>query len=77
MARVNYVTVDHKEYLAPFSFDKAPKSGLERNVRELLEEVSNITMYQRAVQNLGLDTGILPVSGMKKEVIEQAMEILR
>lgn len=45
VTNVNYTTVAHRDYLAPFDFDKAPKSKIERNARDLLEEVANITMY--------------------------------
>ena len=45
VTNVNYTTVAHSDYLAPFDFDKAPKSKIERNTRDLLEEVANITMY--------------------------------
>lgn len=45
VTNVNYTTVAHHDYLAPFDFDKAPKSKIERNARDLLEEVANITMY--------------------------------
>ena len=45
LARVNYVTVDHKEYLAPFDYEKCPQSSLKSHIRDLFEEVANITMY--------------------------------
>lgn len=45
LSKVAYVTVAHKDYLAPFDFDNCPKSKLEKNTRKLLEEVANVTMY--------------------------------
>lgn len=50
LAKVNYVTVAHQDYLAPFDYKKCPASKLERNTRKLLEEIANITMYQRAIR---------------------------
>jgi len=44
---------------------------------ELLEEVANITMYQKAMNQLGLDTEMLPISGVRKETILKAKDLLR
>ena len=77
LAQVTYVTVAHQDYLAPFDFEKCAKSKLEKNVRQLLEEVANITMYQKAMNQLGLDTETLPISGVSKEVILKAKDFLR
>jgi len=69
IARVNYVTVSHKDYLAPFDFKIAPKSKLERNVQNLIEEIGNVTMYMKAMTGLNIDTEVMPISGIKKDVI--------
>ena len=71
------MTVAHQDYLAPFDFEKCAKSKVEKNVRELLEEVANVSMYQKAMVSMGLDTEVLPVSGMSKEAIHQAKDLLR
>lgn len=49
LARINYLTSKHQDYLAPFDFKKCPKSKIEKNCRNLLEEVGNVTMYQKAM----------------------------
>ena len=49
LAKVNYITVNYKDYLAPFDYEKCPKSRLQPALFELFEEVSNVTMYQRAM----------------------------
>lgn len=66
LAKVTYVTVAHQDYLAPFDYKKCPDSKLERNTRKLLEEVANITMYQRAFRQMGFDTEMIPISGLSK-----------
>lgn len=76
LAKVAYVTVSHQDYLAPFDFEKCPKSKLGRNERQLLEEVANVTMYQRAMKDLGLDISALPISCLTKEAIEKARILL-
>lgn len=45
ISKVNYVTVAHQDYLAPFDFENCPRSKLGKHQRQLLEEVANITMY--------------------------------
>lgn len=77
ITKVNYATVKHEDYLAPFDYDKCCKSRLDKNVRQLIEEVSNVTMYQKAMNNLGFDKDLLPFSGVTKETIEKAKEILK
>ena len=69
MARVNYVTVDYKDYLSPFDLEKCPKSRLSKELFDLFEEISNVTMYQRAMNNFGLDSNVMPFSAVKKDVL--------
>lgn len=77
LTQVVYRSVAHQDYLAPFSFEKSPNSKLGADTRELLEEISNITMYRKAMTNLGLDTEALPISGLSKETLGKAGDILK
>ena len=77
IARVSYSTVKHQDYLAPFDYDKAPKSKAQKEIRDLFEEISNVTMYQRAMGQLGLDEEMLPISGITRDIIQKAMDILK
>jgi len=45
ITKVSYVNVDVKQYLAPFDYDKIPKSKMDKQLFELFEEIANITMY--------------------------------
>ena len=72
LTRVNYVTVNFKDYLQPFDYDKCPKSKLGQEIFDLYEEISNVTMYQKAITQFGIDTEILPFSGVKKESLIEA-----
>lgn len=53
--RINYVTVNIKDYLQPFDYDKCPKSKLSQEIFDLFEEISNVTMYQKAIMGFGID----------------------
>jgi hypothetical protein len=45
LSKVNYITVDYKDYLAPFDYEKCPKTRINKSIYELFEEICNITMY--------------------------------
>lgn len=77
IARVKYDTVKHKEYLAPFDYKKAPQSALEKNKRNLLEEITNFTMYQKAMGDFGIDQEVLPFAKIEKQSLTEAMEVLK
>jgi len=48
--------VKHEDYLAPFDFENcANPSGLPKSVEDLVEEISNVSLYQRAIKLLGID----------------------
>ena len=54
--QVNYSNVKHEDYLAPFDFENcANPSGLPKSVEDLVEEISNVSLYQRAIKLLGID----------------------
>lgn len=77
LARVNYVTVDNLEYLVPFDYQICPDSKLETSVRELFEEVANVTMYTRAMSSAGVDQKVLPFSGVSKDIVKKALDLLK
>ena len=76
LTRVNYITVNFKDYLQPFDYEKCPKSKLSKKTFDLFEEISNVTMYQRAMNQFGLDTDVMPFSGVKKQSLAEARELL-
>jgi hypothetical protein len=41
--------VKHQDFLAPFDYENCPSSSLEKGVRNVVEEISNLTMYRDAV----------------------------
>ena len=45
ISKVNYTQVQHRDYLAPFDYSKAPVSSMEKHSLDLLEEITNFTMY--------------------------------
>lgn len=76
LTKVRYVSAQHRDYLAPFDFEKCPQSSLEKNTRNLLEEVGNVTMYEKAISHLGLDTQALAVSNIDRDVLLEAQGLL-
>ena len=70
------MTVNMKDYLQPFDLERCPKSRLRQEVYELFEEISNVTMYQRAFAQFGIDTNVLPFSGVKKQSLVEARNLL-
>ena len=64
--------------MAPFDFENCVKgSELPKSVENVIEEISNVTMYQRAIQKVGIDENRLPVSAIKREAIFEAQAILK
>ena len=63
--------------MAPFDYENCVQpSNLDKSVEDLIEEISNVTMYQRAIKSMGIDEDKLPVSALKKEAIVEAKAIL-
>ena len=49
---------------------------MPKETEDLVEVISNVTMYQRALSDLGINKDLLPVSGLKRETIDKARDIL-
>jgi len=50
LVKVNYSNVKHSDYMAPFDYDNCPPTHMEKTLKHLYEEISNVTMYQRAMR---------------------------
>lgn len=72
LAKVQYVTYNYKEYLQPFDHEKCPKTKLQKTLFDLFEEISNVTMYQRAMNNFGINKDVMPFSAVSKDTIIHA-----
>ncbi len=55
LVNVSYTNIKHQDYLAPFDYENCAKTHIEKAIRLLLEEISNVTMYQRSLQQMGID----------------------
>ena len=44
LAKVNYTDIKHNDYLALFDYDNCPKSKIEKQLRNFIEEIINFTM---------------------------------
>ena len=78
LVQVHYSNVKHTDYLAPIDYENCMKATepLDKHTGNLVEVISNVTMYQRAISEIGIDQDLLPISGLKKETIEKAKKIL-
>ena len=78
LVQVHYSNVKHNDYLAPIDYENCAKSNqsLDKKTEDLIEVISNVTMYQRAIQEMNIDQDLLPISGLKKESILKAKKIL-
>ena len=77
LTQASYSTVKHQDYLAPFDYENCAKpSSLEKSVEDMIEEVTNVTMYQRAMSQMHIDNDKLPVSQLKRDVIIEARDVL-
>lgn len=77
LVKVHYSDIKHQDYLAPFDYDNCAKTQMEKQKRLLLEEIANVTMYQRAVRNQGIDQDQMPISNLKKETLIDAKALLQ
>lgn len=77
IVQVTYSSVKNQDYLAPFDYNNcAPTAIQNKSVYELIEEISNVTMFQKAMQACGIDNDIMPISSLKKEVVNEGLAIL-
>jgi predicted DNA-binding WGR domain protein len=49
LVKVNYKNIKHDDYLAPFDYENCAPTQMEKRLRQLFEEISNVTMYRRAL----------------------------
>lgn len=52
--------------MAPFDLDNCAKSTLSKQIKHLIEEVSNLTMYRKAISVIGIDTDKMPISKLNR-----------
>ena len=56
LVKVHYSNIKHKDYLAPFDYENCVKTSLSsQRVFDLIEEISNLTIFQRAVTQFKID----------------------
>lgn len=80
LMRTNYVTIDHKNYLLPFTnLEGAPPLKKLQNLEliEVLREICNVNTYLKALQNSGVDPKAMPFSNIERKNLYNAMEMLQ
>lgn len=67
-----------KEYLVPFDLKNpnVPKPKLDKDLRPIIEDISNMKMFQATMQQYHIDTTFLPLTNLTKELLNEAQQIL-
>ena len=76
LVKVHYSNVKHQDFMAPFDHENCPATQLDSSIRNMIEEISNLTMYREAVGAIGINQDLMPVSALKRETLIQAKEVL-
>lgn len=78
LLKMNYRTVDEKDYLIPFDELKdasIPESKLEKNVQNFMRLITTAKGYRQSL-NSKVDTGVINFSTIDIKLIDEAEEIL-
>jgi len=67
----------YKQLIKPFEYKKIPlKSTLPKPIKKLLKEVVDVTSYEKAMGQYGIDNEVLPITRLRKETLLEARKIL-
>lgn len=68
----------HKEYLAPFNLKdpKVPKCGLKEEIKELVNDVTDVKLYQQSMKSFNIDTEVLPLAQLDRKLLNEAQDLL-
>lgn len=67
-----------KEYIVPFDLKNpnVPKPKLEKELRKIVEDITNMKMYQASMRSFHIDQDFLPLANLTKEILNEAQQIL-
>lgn len=68
--------VNHKDFLKPFDYNLTPKSQISSEIRFILKELSNNAIYFKALIDSGIDTEMLSLTYLNKELLNSARGFL-
>ena len=69
---------NYREHLVPFdlSNSKVPQSELEDEIKKIMKDVSDISMYHHVLGKYQIDTDVLPLAHLDKALILEAQQLL-
>jgi len=69
---------NHKEYLVPFDLKnpKVPQSTLDDEIKTIVHDIADVKMYQKMMHSFNIDTHILPLARLNRELLNEAQNIL-
>jgi len=67
-----------KEYIVPFDLKNpnVPKSRLDKDMKKIMEDITNMKMYQASMNSFHIDQEFLPLANLTKEILNEAQQIL-
>ena len=76
LTKIKETDFNYKELLKNFNWKKTPKCKVNRKIKNLIKSFAHPGYYRDNMNNLELNTNLLPISGIKDESITEAKEIL-
>ncbi len=74
----NYVTLDQKNYLLPFTFEQENLQSdyLTKESIGILHNICDANTYLKALQKSGVDKNAMPFSNLDRKNLYSALEVL-
>jgi hypothetical protein len=77
LLHINEWKLSHKDLLEQFDLKKSPESKItNREIKELFKNLTNSAIYYKALKDSGIDTDLLNLNYLNKELILNARSIL-
>jgi hypothetical protein len=76
--RSNYVTLNHENYLVPFTHEQeTTPSSLSPQALEVLHYICDANTYLKALKASGVDAKAMPFSNLNRKNLYSALEVLQ
>jgi len=69
---------DYKEYLVPFDLKnpKVPRTALDDEIKTIIHDIVDVKMYKEMMHSFNIDTDILPLARLNREILNEAQNLL-
>jgi len=77
LLHINEWKLSHKDLLEQFDLKKSPESKIaNKEIKQLFKNLTNSAIYYKALKESGIDTDLLNLNYLNKELILKARSIL-